>query len=356
MTAPLHPEQMTTQWLSRVLAANGCKRGEVQQFRADRIGTGQTGACARIALDYVDADADGPATLVAKFASDNALSRDSAVAMGIYQREVEFYRDVAPGLQMRLPRCYALEIDAAGAAFLILMEDLAPAVPGDQLAGCTPAVARQAVLELVGLQAATWCDTALGARFQEPEDGFFSDMHSVYNQMLPAFVERFGPRLAADELAIIEQLGDSPQAPLFTALGTPFCLEHRDYRLDNFLIDTSGAEPRVSVVDWQGMRTGRPLNDVVLCLAGGLAPLARREHEHQILQDYYDGLVAAGVSGFTWEQCWLEYRRASFAGFGLTVVASIAVEQTPRGDDMFTAMAQRHARHALDLDAAEFLR
>ena len=29
------------------------------------------------------------------------------------------------------------------------------------------------------------------------------------------------------------------------------------------------------------------------------------------------------------------------------------VEQTARGDEMFTAMARRHARHALDLAANE---
>lgn len=355
MTTPLHPDQMTPAWLSTTLAANGFSDCAVKAFSASRIGTGQTGACARIHLQYESSSADGPATLVAKFASDSELSRESAVAMGIYRRELEFYRDIAPGLKMRLPRCYALEIDAQGAQFLILMDDLAPAEPGDQLAGCTVPVARQAVLELVGLQSATWCDPLLGERFKEPEDGFFSDMHGLYNQMLPAFVERFGPRLAADELAIIEQLGASPQAPLFTAVGEPFCLEHRDYRLDNFLIDSRGSEPEVTIVDWQGMRTGRPLNDVVLCLAGGLPSAQRQAHEQDILREYHNGLVAAGVTGFDWDQCWLEYRRASFAGFGLTVVASIAVEQTPRGDDMFTAMAQRHARHALDVDAAEFL-
>jgi hypothetical protein len=30
-------------------------------------------------------------------------------------------------------------------------------------------------------------------------------------------------------------------------------------------------------------------------------------------------------------------------------------EQTARGDDMFMAMANRHGRHALDLDAEELL-
>jgi hypothetical protein len=77
--------------------------------------------------------------------------------------------------------------------------------------------------------------------------------------------------------------------------------------------------------------------------------------EREILREYHAALMAGGVPDFSWERCWLEYRRASFAGFGLTVVAAMTVEQTPRGDAMFTAMAQRYARHALDVGAEEFL-
>jgi len=92
-----------------------------------------------------------------------------------------------------------------------------------------------------------------------------------------------------------------------------------------------------------------------LCLAGSLQPEIRRAVEHDILHDYHGALVRAGVPDFGFEQCWTEYRRAAFAGFGLTVVAAMTVVQTPRGDRMFTAMARRYARHALDLDAREFM-
>jgi hypothetical protein len=37
------------------------------------------------------------------------------------------------------------------------------------------------------------------------------------------------------------------------------------------------------------------------------------------------------------------------------VVSAIAVVQTERGDRMFATMAQRYARHALDVDAAALL-
>lgn len=349
------PHEIGLAWLGEVLASQGFHHCRPIAVEIERIGTGQTARCARLTLRYADAASDAPATLVAKYPSDDDLSRGSAVAMGIYRREVEFYRDVAPRLTMRLPRCYHADVDAAGERFLILMEDLVTARQGDQIRGLTPELARVAVLELVGLQAPSWLDEELGARFAEPEDGFFSDMHGLYNRMLPSFVERFGPRLAGDELAIIERLGRSPAAPLFQAVGRPFCLEHRDYRPDNLMIDESGPEPTVTVVDWQGMRTGRPLNDVALCLAGALEAEERRACEEDILRAYHAGLCEAGVAGFSWQDCWHEYRRAAFAGFGLTVISAVAVEQTERGDEMFTAMARRYARHALDVEADALL-
>jgi hypothetical protein len=347
---------VTPTWLTRALGAAGLDGVRIERVQMERIGTGQAAACARLSIEYAAAPPGAPQTLIAKFASDDEASRRNCAAMGIYRREVEFYRDIAPRLHMSLPRCWYLDVDAPGERFLILMEDLAPATPGDQLVGCAPEVVRAAIMELVGLQAPTWCDTALGSRFMEPADGFFSDMHGLYNRMLPGFVKRYGKALAPDELAIIKEVGAARCAPLFQPVGTPFCLEHRDYRPDNLMIDTTGAVPRVVAVDWQGMRTGRPLNDVALCLAGSLEPDARRAVEHDILRDYHRALVGAGVCGFDYEQCWTEYRRAAFAGFGLTVVAAMAVVQTPRGDRMFEAMARRYARHALDVDARAFLR
>jgi hypothetical protein len=356
--APLHIPGIAVinpAWLTACLRAVGFDGARVERVRAERIGTGQAAACARLSIDYAAAPATAPQTLIAKFPSDDALSRTSCAAMGIYRREVEFYRDIAPRLSMRLPRCFFLDVDAPGEQFLILMEDLAPARPGDQLVGCSPAVVRTAILELVGLQAFTWCDRVLGQRFQEPADGFFSDMYGLYNQMLPGFVARFRPLLEPEVLAMIEATGAAPGAPLFQPVGHPFCLEHRDFRPDNFLIDETGPTPRVTVVDWQGMRTGRPLNDVALCLAGSLEPDARRAVEQRILADYHGALIHAGVPDFPFDQCWLAYRRAAFAGFGLTVISAMTVVQTPRGDQMFAAMARRYAHHALDLDASEFL-
>ncbi len=356
MTKIPSPDEIEPEWLSQVLSANGYSGAVVAQVSSHRIGTGQAAACSRLHMTYVDGkQAGAPATLVAKFPSEDETSRKSCMAMGLYQREVDFYRDVAPRLTLNLPRTYFLEVSDSGEFFLILMEDLSPAEQGDQLAGCSPTVAREAVLQLVGLQAPVWCDAALGARFMDKPGSFFADMRKVYNDALPGFLDRLAHRLDPEEVAIIADLGKSTRAPLYLPVGSPFCLEHRDFRPDNVMSDMSRSEPKIITVDWQGMRTGRPLNDVCIFLGAGVEPEVRREIEGDLIREYHSALVAAGVRDFSWEQCWLEYRRAAYAGFALTVISTVSVVQTDRGDAMFTAMARRYARHALEVGARDFL-
>ena len=131
---------------------------------------------------------------------------------------------------------------------------------------------------------------------------------------------------------------------------------HVDYRLDNLLIDEGARPPRVFVVDWQSVTLGNPLADVAYFLGAGLLPEARRAAEEAIVRSYHRALGQAGVTAYPFARCWDDYRRGTFAGFVVTVIASMMVEQTARGDEMFVVMARRHSRHALDLGADSLLR
>jgi type IV secretory pathway TrbD component len=44
-----------------------------------------------------------------------------------------------------------------------------------------------------------------------------------------------------------------------------------------------------------------------------------------------------------------------FGGLIMAIAASMLVQRTARGDDMFMTMAGRHGHHALDLEAADLL-
>jgi hypothetical protein len=347
-------ESITAAWLTDVLRRAGHPAVRVRSFGATQIGTGQIGKCVRFALD-VDGDPTAPRSVVGKFPSDDPVSRATGVMLKNYVKEVSFYRQMQSRVSISTPRCYYARIDGDGPRFALLLADLAPARQGDQLRGCTVNVARAAVLELVGLHAPSWCDASLRGIdwLGEPDAAGAENLRALYRAHLPGFLDRYGAELAADERAIIAAVGDSNGEP-FGGLPTPFSLVHIDYRLDNLLIDEA-TPPRVAVVDWQSITLGRPLGDVAYFLGAGMLPEARRRCERDIVQAYHAALRARGIVDYAWPACWDDYRRGAFAGFSVTVIASMLVQRTERGDAMFVAMARRHARHAIDVGATEFL-
>ena len=350
------PDQVSADWLTDCLRSAGHDSARVRSFDATRIGTGQIGKCIRFSLDLDGAAGSVPRSLVGKFPSDDPTSRQTGVDLGNYRREVEFYRQLAARLSIRTPRCYFAEIEGEGPHFALLLSDAAPAEPGNQLEGCTEAVARAAVLELAGLHAPTWNDPSIcGVDWiSEPSADTIERHRGWYQSLLPGFFDRYAHRLEPDSRAILERVAASTGHP-FTGRPDPFALTHVDYRLDNLLIDDRHQPPTVTVVDWQSVTVGAPLSDVAYFLGAGLLPESRRACEESIVREYHRRLIEAGVSSYSWTDCWTAYRRGTFAGFLVTVIASMIVQETPRGNDMFIAMAQRHSRHAIDLGSVEFL-
>jgi len=350
------PESIDASFLTELLQRNGHPRARVASFTTERVGTGQIGKCIRFRLELAGEVDGAPRSLVGKFPSDDPLSRATGEGLGNYHREVMFYQELAKRLPVRTPRCYFAEIRGRGSDFAILLEDMAPAQAGNQLAGCSLPVARAAVRELVKLHAPTWQDRSLCGRdwIEERTPEKAAGWQKMYRDSLAPFFARFEPVLASDEREIIARVADS-KGPPFAYPAEPWALVHIDFRLDNLLIDETVTPPRVAVVDWQSMVLQSPLSDLAYFLGASLLPEVRRPAERDLVREYHDGLVAAGVRGYDFAHCWDDYRRGAFAGFSVTVIASVIVQETPRGNEMFTAMARRHARHALDLDAAEFL-
>jgi hypothetical protein len=338
------PETITAEFFTELLRAGGHPGVRVEGFDAKNVGPGQIGRCVRFTLEYAGDAAGAPRTLVGKFPSLDPLSSQTGVQLRNYAREVYFYRELAARIPIAKPRCYYAEIVEEGPEFALILEDMAPATQGDQLAGCSPEIARAAVCELAKLR----------ALIAEPSAESALHGRALYAQMLPAFLARFSPRLARDEQEIIAAVAQS-NGPPHAYPAEPWSLVHIDYRLDNLLIDARCSPPRVSVVDWQSLVLGSPLSDVAYFLGASLLPEVRRPIERELVRAYYDALCAQGARDYAWDRCWSDYRRGAFAGFAVTVIASVIVQETARGNDMFTAMASRHARHALDLGAAEFL-
>ena len=124
---PTHPDEVTPEWLGEVI-------GEaVAHVSWEPIGTGQVGDSVRFSLTHGDGSTS---TLAAKFPAADPVSRGTAAMMGLYAKEVRFYREIAPMLDVRVPRVHAAHISEDGGDFVLLFEDLGPARGGNQLASC----------------------------------------------------------------------------------------------------------------------------------------------------------------------------------------------------------------------------
>ncbi len=131
-------------------------------------------------------------------------------------------------------------------------------------------------------------------------------------------------------------------------------LVHGDYRLDNLMFATTPGRPAVSAVDWQTIGVGAGGRDLGYLLGNSAPPEARRRHEPAALDAYRETMAALGVE-LTADEVATQYRYGTFQGPFITMLGSIAVGQTDRGDDMFMAMAERSAAQIVDLDALDLI-
>lgn len=351
-------EEISAGWLSQKLQAAGYRGAEVRAFTAETVGTGQAARCFRFALEYADPQPSFPQAIIGKFPSADPNSRQAGKEQKTYMREVNFYRHLRSRVSIQLPKCYAAEIEGDGPEFALLLEDVSPARQGDQISGCSPALARSAILGLVGLHGPSWGDAGiLGLDWLDEGDPLAHSQFitGIYQAGLPHFVERCGDALTRAELDMVEAVARAPLFPSEPPVLKRRCLIHSDYRLDNMLIDESRSPPDMFIVDWQTIVVGNPMRDVAYFLGGCLLPDDRAAHETAIVGDYHAALVAAGVADYGRDECWDDYRRASFHGLMNAVVAMLFVTKTERGDRLFATMAQRHARQAVELGAGEFL-
>ncbi len=340
------PGDLTTDWLTAAIGV-----GTIADFSVARIGTGQMSECYRVALSYADADADSdrPDSVVLKVAATDPMSRQTGGSLGLYEREVCFYRDIAPRLHGPVAPCYHAAFDASAGIFDVLLGDANPAVVGDEIHGATIEQARLAVTELARLQGPLLGDTTLA-------DAPWLHRDTPVNQGLitalyAAFVDRYGDRIAPQHRMVCERLvgGFDVYLAEEAAEGRIQGLVHGDYRLDNMLFGDAGADRPLTVVDWQTVTWGPAMTDLAYFLGCALPVAERRTHYDGLLQAYHAALGPEAPIGLA--DIREGVRRQSFFGVMMAIVSSMLVERTERGDAMFMTMLQRHCEHVLDVDA-----
>ena len=274
------PADLTTEWLTAVIGA-----GTVSAFTVDRIGTGQMSECYRIGLTYADGG-PGPASVVLKVAAADPSSRQTGLAMGLYEREVRFYSDVAPVLRGLLPAagtgpiapCYHHAYDPETGVFDLVLGDATPAVVGDEIRGATVEQATIALTQLGHVHGPLLGNEALaGAEWLNREHRWTKGWSPRCTRATSTAIATRSRRSTASCASawLRRSTRTWPRRPSPDA---PQGLVHGDFRLDNMLFGQAGADRPLTVVDWQTVTWGPALTDVAYFLGCALPVAARREH------------------------------------------------------------------------------
>ena len=342
---------VTPAWLTSAMQAAG-HDVEVATVAATPLGVGVGMMSGLQSLAVTYAKGTGPALLVLKMPAENDVNRAVADLYHLYERETRFYRDVAPKSSAYTPIVYRADID--GNNFVLLLEDLSDYTLGDQVKGCTLEETKGGIAWLARHHASLWgqTDNPDFAFLPEVSPSYSSDglmqgcafgwvpMTELFGHVVP---ERIGA-LKDRYLAALPKLFDWMATP-------PLTVVHGDFRMDNlFFASFPGQEPLIAI-DWQGSLRGRASQDIAYFLSGSVPVELRREHERALINQWHAGLVANGVTGFSADDAWEDYRKVVLYVWVIAVVIAGTLDPTnERGRQWISVMLERSIAAIDDLD------
>jgi len=231
-------------------------------------GVGFMGQLARVRLVARDV----PASLVVKMPSSDPGAQMIGGMMRVWEREHRFYTEVAPKMRsVRLPHC----IHSGTDPFVLVLEDLSPAVPGDQVAGPTPDQARTVIDAAAALHAEWMNHPALASLdwmpdLNDPSTGMVAQLFPVG---WPAFLARYADSLPERVLRWCEAFVPRIVDWIHTYDDWPTTLIHGDFRLDNMFFDDRGG---MTLIDWQLAMRAPSTTDLVYFIGTNLPTDTRR--------------------------------------------------------------------------------
>jgi len=350
MALPLTTDEITKAWLSDALSERYPNVAVTSMTARNTLwGTGT-----KILLDVTYNQAGMAAGLPTRLCVKGGFAAHREEMLFLYQLEARFFAELAPILDIRMPRCFYAGCDSDQG--IVIMEDLTD----DGIEICrvqqplTRAQAADFLIALATLHARFWDSPALDDPAKLgwlvhhdplPDDDWGAyGRHQLQPEVWAQYMAR--PRALALPAACRdrEAMHAALQALRRFRDSSPDCLIHADAHLGNLFIDADG---RPGFLDWQSARKGHWAQDVSYFLFSALDPLDRRAWERGLVCDYLDALRQRGVTPPHEEEAWNAIRAHIVYGLFYWTVNPIEWQVEVNN----AAVAPRFAWAAVDHDA-----
>jgi len=303
---PRHSDEITPLWLTEVLKEAGLiVDSSVVSIKKEQIAQGKAwlSTILKIEVTYDSTNERAPNSFVLKLLSESRVSRDFSYERQAYEREVNFYNQIANTIPIHLPKLFYSVVGTD--CNLLLMEDLSHLVPGDQIEGMTHQQVLITLESLARVHAAYWKNPVLDSFEWLPST---NNIDLDYNENWDSFVELCGYFIDPEALKLGERL--RTRIPwLFEEISKrPKTLVHDDMKVDNLLFGETGSDVDVVILDWQFVIRSMGAIDVARLIGGSMFPSEREGHHFEALRYWYDKLLENGVEDYKWEDAQRDYQ------------------------------------------------
>ena len=304
-------DSVSSDWLSAVLQV------PVTGFTVLDSHAGTTGR-ALLELTYGKVT-DAPHRLFVKLPPTDERQRQFVTSSGMGRREAQFYESLAAELPVRVPHCYFAASDAAGDAYIMLLENLVDS-------GCTFKNAsrrysldyiRQILAAFARLHAAYWDSPRFAfdlAWVQPPVQ------HEIGAQLIARALQTRAATMPTVFTDMCElYLAHTDAIHRLWLRGEP-TLIHGDVHDGNLFFDAD----QPGFLDWAMVARGPAMRDVGYFLAGNLTPQDQRDSGRDMLRYYREQLLAQGVRAPSEANLWQQYQwHAAYVWVGATVTLAM---------------------------------
>ncbi len=274
----------------------------------------------RLAVDHTGPETF-PGRWFVKLPSQSWRARAITTLPRLLHTEVRFYQEVAADVPVPGPPVLAAQRMFGRGTTLVLADVTAggarPGAPGERL---TVAQAAMVMDQLARLHACFWNHARLDQAYRWLA-GPVRRWENFLGTTLAVPLMQRGLRRAGDVIstalhtAAMDYARQRRRAMRVLAAG-PRTLVHHDCHPGNLFWTPTAP----GLLDWQLVRIGEGIGDVAYCLATGLDPATRRQHETLLLARYQQALAAQGITGLDAPTLLLRYRAHLAYAFEAMVV------------------------------------
>ena len=284
---------ITAGWLNEALHENGFLKRDRNILSIEitpmAVGEGFQSDMARIVPRYDGEDPALPLSMVAKLPTSYEPANYVAMLFNTYEREIRFYKEVAPRSPIRTPGLILGEFDSEAKRYVLILEDCGHYAQVDQVSGLTEEQLGQVILKIADFHARWWNSPDLASIpwMPGPRGPAAYALVDFYKGCwdtavgVPEFLLALPPGGKEAGLAIYENYLWMVES----AADDHLTITHFDFRGDNLFFDEKNKNDPVIVFDWQATSIYRGPLDIGYLMGGSISPELRHGWRRRCCKD-----------------------------------------------------------------------